>query len=114
MSDDQTTKTPDEIRNDIEQTRAELGDTAEALGAKTDVKGRAEAKVEDIKESAQAKVDGVKAKVTSNGDGGGEGVPAAAQAKAQQAVGAVRANPLPVGIVVALLVGYVIGRRTAG
>jgi hypothetical protein len=42
------TRTPDEIRSDIEQTRAELGDTVEALGAKSDVKGRAKAKVEEV------------------------------------------------------------------
>jgi ElaB/YqjD/DUF883 family membrane-anchored ribosome-binding protein len=111
MSDDPTTKTADEIRDDIEQTRADLGDTVEALGAKSDVKGRAQAKVEDLKDTAHAKVEDVKAKATPSGNG--DGVPAAAQAKAQQAVGAARENPLPVGIVLALVVGYLIGRRTA-
>ncbi len=48
---------PDEIRKDIEQTREELGETVEALAAKTDVKARAMEKVEDAKESATAKVD---------------------------------------------------------
>ena len=32
---------PDQIRNDIEETRARMGDTAEALGHKADVPGRA-------------------------------------------------------------------------
>jgi ElaB/YqjD/DUF883 family membrane-anchored ribosome-binding protein len=47
-------KTPDEIRRDIEGTREELGDTAAALAAKTDVKARAEEKVEDVKSKVQA------------------------------------------------------------
>ena len=36
----QETRTPEEIRADIEQTREEVGDTVEALAAKTDVKAR--------------------------------------------------------------------------
>ncbi len=44
MSTD-TSKSADELREDIEQTRAELGDTAAALAAKADVKAR-------LKESA--------------------------------------------------------------
>ncbi|MFC4063660.1 DUF3618 domain-containing protein [Actinoplanes subglobosus] len=32
---------PEHLRDEIEQTRAELGDTVEALAAKTDVKARA-------------------------------------------------------------------------
>ena len=48
---------PDEIRADIEQSREELGDTVEALAAKTDVKAQAQAKVEDVKDQARAKVE---------------------------------------------------------
>jgi len=43
------TVTTDELRRDIEQTREELGDTAAALGAKADVKGRAKERVNEIK-----------------------------------------------------------------
>jgi hypothetical protein len=46
---------PEEIREDIAATRDELGDTVEALAAKTDVKAHAQAKVEDVKQQAQAK-----------------------------------------------------------
>jgi hypothetical protein len=45
------TVTADELRHDIEQTREELGDTAAALGAKADVKGRAKERVNEIKEN---------------------------------------------------------------
>ncbi|MBA3746406.1 MAG: DUF3618 domain-containing protein [Solirubrobacterales bacterium] len=56
-------RSPDEIRNDIEDTREELGDTVEALAAKTDVKAQAHAKIEDVKQQAQSKVDEAKSKV---------------------------------------------------
>lgn len=45
------TVTTEELRRDIEQTREELGDTAAALGAKADVKGRAKDRVNELKEN---------------------------------------------------------------
>lgn len=45
------TRSPEEIRASIEQTRRELGDTVEELAAKTDVKAHAKAKVEEVKQS---------------------------------------------------------------
>jgi hypothetical protein len=38
---------PSTIRQDIEQTRAEMGDTVEALGYKADVKTRAKNAISD-------------------------------------------------------------------
>jgi len=49
--------TPDDIQADIEQTRAELGETVEALTAKLDVKSRAKAKIGEAKEHVVATVD---------------------------------------------------------
>ena len=43
------TVTTEELRRDIEQTREELGDTAAALGAKADVKGRAKERANEIR-----------------------------------------------------------------
>jgi hypothetical protein len=40
------------LRSEIEQTRTELGETVEALAAKTDVKARAQEKVADVKTRA--------------------------------------------------------------
>ena len=48
---------PDAIRQDIEQTRAEMSETVEAVGYKADVPSRA-------KEAVSEKVDNVKAKVS--------------------------------------------------
>jgi hypothetical protein len=49
VSQEGDTRSPEEIRRDIEQTREEVGDTVEALAAKTDVKAQAHARVEEIK-----------------------------------------------------------------
>lgn len=120
MSDqDQQTKSPEEIREEIEQTREQLGETVEALGAKTDVKGRAQEKVEEVKGNARAKVEEVKEKVTSAAPGGGSdgasgsgsGPAATVQQGGQAAAEKVKANPLPFAIAAALLVGYLVGRR---
>jgi hypothetical protein len=40
---------PDELRREIEVTRAELGETVEALAQKADIKGRAQDSVEHAK-----------------------------------------------------------------
>jgi ElaB/YqjD/DUF883 family membrane-anchored ribosome-binding protein len=45
-------KAPEEIREEIADTREELGDTVAAVTEKTDVKKQAKAKVEDIKAQA--------------------------------------------------------------
>jgi hypothetical protein len=67
---DEQARGPAEIREEIAQTREELGDTVEALAAKTDVKGQAKAKVEDARERALAKLEAAKQRVeaTSPGD----------------------------------------------
>lgn len=49
---------PNEIRQGIEETRAQMGDTVEALGHKTDVTGRAKGAVADRVESVRSKVSG--------------------------------------------------------
>ena len=44
---------PEQLKAEIEQTREQLGRTAEQLVAKTDVKARAQAKVSDLTERAK-------------------------------------------------------------
>jgi len=44
------------LRDDIKQTRAELGETVQALAAKTDVKARAKEQVEQTKQRVRAQV----------------------------------------------------------
>ncbi|MEV6884703.1 DUF3618 domain-containing protein [Streptomyces sp. NPDC051135] len=47
-------KGPDELRQQIERTRGELGDTVEELAGKADVKGRAKARAADLRDKAGA------------------------------------------------------------
>lgn len=80
-------RTPEEIQREIEATRAELGDTVEALADKADVKGRAKERIDELKARAP--------------DG------------AQQAGEKARQNPLPLAVGGALVAGFLIGRMTA-
>jgi len=86
---------PEEIRRDIEATRQELGETAAALAAKTDVKARAKEKVAGVKET-----------VTSHtGDGTGS-------SPVTQVTTTAKRNPIPTAAIAALVVGFLLGRIT--
>jgi hypothetical protein len=100
------TRSPEEIRADIAETREEVGDTVEALAAKSDVKAQARARVEEIKGNVKAKADQAKAKAQSS-------TPESAQQGGQQVVAKVRENPAPLVLGGAVLVAFLIGRRTA-
>jgi hypothetical protein len=57
-------KDPSDIRAEIEQIRARVGDEADALSYKTDVPARVEDYVDDKKRAVKDKVTGVKDAVT--------------------------------------------------
>jgi ElaB/YqjD/DUF883 family membrane-anchored ribosome-binding protein len=94
---------PDQIRDDIEATRARMGDTAEALGHKADVPGRAREAMSDKVESVKSTFSGAKGSV-SDATPSGEDV----KQGAQQAVGIAKENPLGLAIG-ATAVGFVAG-----
>ena len=102
MSEQARERTPEEIEADIERTREELGDTVEALAAKTDVKGRAKAKAAETKEAVTEKLHSV-------GDSAREATPDSAQAGAQQAAQAVKENPEYAALAGAFVAGVVAG-----
>jgi Protein of unknown function (DUF3618) len=79
---------PDAIRADIEVTRAQLGDSVEALAAKADVKARVKEKVAEEKERAREVVE-------------------AAGEQVKDAADAVRRRPAPVAGVLAALAAAV-------
>jgi hypothetical protein len=83
---------PREIRQDIEGTRAEMGETVEALGYKTDVPSR-----------ARDKVDAVKSKVTGAAPGSED-----VKQGAKQAAGIAQENPIGLAVGAAA-VGFVAG-----
>jgi hypothetical protein len=94
---------PEAIRGEIVQTRAELGDTVEALAAKTDVKARARQKADDVKRTAAERKDEVFAKARDVG-------PASATSGAQAAGTKVRENPVPVAVVGGFVAGFIAGK----
>jgi ElaB/YqjD/DUF883 family membrane-anchored ribosome-binding protein len=97
---------PEQIREEIKRTRAEMGETVAAVADKADVKKQAQAKADQLKGQATAKVQklGDKAKQAAP-DSGSEGV--------QQAQRVAQENPVPLALVGAFLAGLVVGRLSS-
>jgi gas vesicle protein len=95
---------PDQIRQRIEQTREEMGETIDALGYKADVPARAKDKVtgtvERAKEAISGSVDSVKEAVTGTASSAKDATPDSQQisAQAHKAVGVAQENPLGLAI----------------
>jgi hypothetical protein len=87
---------PSTIRADIEQTRERMGETVEALGYKTDVKGRA-------KNALSEKVGAAKQKVSGSAPDPGD-----VKQGARRAKGIAEENPLGLAIG-ATAVGFLVG-----
>jgi ElaB/YqjD/DUF883 family membrane-anchored ribosome-binding protein len=96
---------PEQLREEIEETRREMGDTVEALAAKADVKARVKDKVSATKESAAQKKDDLLGKAR-------ESSPDSVSAGASQATQKARENPLPVAAIGAFVAGFLLGRLT--
>ena len=65
---------PDRIRAEIEQTRAEMSETVDALGYKADVKSRAKESIQEKKDSAKESIVGAGQSVKDRLVGAGEAV----------------------------------------
>lgn len=97
---------PSQIREEIEETRAEMGDTVDALAYKTDVKTRVKESIADKRERLIEQVRGSTHKV-------GEATPDGGQVKegARQAVGVAQENPIGLalgGIAAGFLAGMML------
>jgi archaellum component FlaD/FlaE len=112
QGNDATTRDPEQIEREIEETREDLGDTVAALAEKADVKGQGKRKAQKTKSKAKAKVEDVKetagAKREELAKGMREATPESAAAGAQRAVGVVRENPTPAAIAGAFAAGVVV------
>ena len=82
-------KDPEVIRQEIEATRENMGETVDALGYKTDVKSR-------TKESITDRKDAVVSKLTGSGSRVNDAAPSGQDVKqgAQKAAGVAQENPL--------------------
>jgi Protein of unknown function (DUF3618) len=93
-------KEPEDIRNEIEETRARMGDTVEALGYKTDVKSRTKDSISSAKEGVVGRVSGIKDSIvgspSSARDTVSSSTPNAQQLKqnARKAASIAQENPL--------------------
>lgn len=100
---------PREIREDIEQTREELGETVEALAAKTDVAGQAKAKVADTKERARATVDAVKGRIAAKPGPAGDTTPTRSRDIKRDVARRLRSRPEFYRLVAAFAAGVLVG-----
>jgi hypothetical protein len=85
-----------QIRREIEATRAEMSDTVGAIGYKTDVKARTRDKVTDTKDSIVSKISGA---TPDTGE---------AKQKAKRAAGVAQENPLGLAVG-SVAVGFLAG-----
>jgi gas vesicle protein len=94
---------PSQIRQEIEETRAEMGDTVDALAYKADVKTRMKESIADKRDRLISQVQGTSHRV-------GEATPDGQQVKqgAKQAVGVAEENPLGLAIG-GLAAGFLVG-----
>jgi hypothetical protein len=116
LVDDQD-KSAAQLRAEIEDVREDLGDTAAALAAKTDVKTRARERADEVKRNAMAKKDELLSKTKGAaageaGDGGSQagGVSERATGAITQLQAKARANPVPTAALGALIGGFLLGR----
>ena len=94
---------PDAIRQDIEATREQMGETIGAIGYKTDVKSRAKESVTDRTDAIKSKVGGVMGRANDATPSGGE-----VKQGAQQAVSVAQENPLGLALG-AVAAGFIAG-----
>jgi hypothetical protein len=99
---------PEALRRDIEQTRAGLGETVEALAAKADVKARAQGAVDDVKHRVHEAADEARERVQEAVD-----TVAYQMGKQREKVAAVLSPPARVAIAAALagLIALVVIRQ---
>jgi hypothetical protein len=97
---------PSQIREEIEQTRAEMGDTVDALAHKTDVKSRVKESFAEKRERLRAQMAGTTSRLGGATPGGQE-----VKEGAQRAVGIAEENPIGLafgGIATGFLVGMML------
>ncbi|MGH2891858.1 MAG: DUF3618 domain-containing protein [Solirubrobacteraceae bacterium] len=113
--DTERDRTPEEVRQDIERTRAELGDTVAELAAKTDIKGQAHravdnakatvaTKASEVRESAGAKKDEMAASARA-------AMPTSAEATRRQVVTRAQDHRLALIAFAGFSIGLVVGKR---
>jgi ElaB/YqjD/DUF883 family membrane-anchored ribosome-binding protein len=107
-------KDQEQLQREIEETRAELGDTVDALAQKADVKARVSEKVEQRKAALRERQEDIKGKVNEARERVSHTTPDEAKHAASQFARTAEERPLPaiaVALGLGLLIGRAIGRR---
>src|SRR3954465_9875617 len=101
---------PDRIRREIEETRAQMGETVDALSYKTDVKARAKDTIQDKKESVMGVAQSARERLVGAGQTVGDKTPDSDQVKhqAKRAKSVAQENPLGLAVG-AIAVGFLAG-----
>lgn len=102
-------KDQEQLQHEIEETRAELGDTVDALAQKADVKARISEKAEERKAAFRRRQQDMKAKVSGARERASSTTPDEAKRAASQIATTAEKRPFP-AIAVALGLGFLIGR----
>jgi Protein of unknown function (DUF3618) len=100
-----TPESPAELRDEIERTRQDLGDTVAALAEKTDVKARAKDKVADVKSTVTEKKTELMGRARESSPEGASSAATQVKTKAQD-------NPVPTAALAAFVGGFLFGRIT--
>jgi ElaB/YqjD/DUF883 family membrane-anchored ribosome-binding protein len=115
---------PEEIKEEIEQSREELGDTVAAVTEKADVKQQAKNKVSKAKQGAGAKKDAAKQKASAAKNAAAQkasatkrqatakvsdATPESAGAGIEQAQQVARENPAAMAVAIAVAGGFILG-----
>ncbi|MFF3412532.1 DUF3618 domain-containing protein [Streptomyces sp. NPDC002742] len=95
--DQQSAPSPDQLREHVEQTRHDLGQTIQALTDKTDVKARAQHKAGELKDQAVAKTGELKARAAKATSQVQDKLPDSVKDKASQAARQVRTTAAQAG-----------------
>jgi uncharacterized protein YPO0396 len=99
------TRDPETLKAQIEATREELGDTVEALAAKTDVKAQAKRKLDHTRASVTGRKQELLGKAR-------EASPDQAVQAASQFSHRAREHPVPLAVAGAFTTGFLAGRLT--
>jgi ElaB/YqjD/DUF883 family membrane-anchored ribosome-binding protein len=98
----------EQLRRDVEHTRADLGETVEALSHKADLKGQLKQRIDERKAALRGRQEGLKAKATQARERVSGATPEDAKRTASRVAHTAEERPFP-AIGVAFGAGLVLG-----
>jgi ElaB/YqjD/DUF883 family membrane-anchored ribosome-binding protein len=107
-------KDPERIREGIEQTREELGETVDALAAKTDIKAQAKRRADESKQALRKQQQRAQEKASAVRERMSNATPEDAKEIAGRAAAAAERRPLPAiggALIVGVFLGWALRRR---